>query len=230
MEFENSFDLQAPIDDVWGTLLDVERVAPCMPGAEVLGRDEDGAYRVAVKVKVGPMAMKYKGRVEIVEEDEAAHRAVMRADAKEARGQGTAAAEIEMTLAQQGETTSCAMHTDVKLSGKAAAMGQGVIRDVSAQLIAQFAENLRAMMGAGEAPAAEAAGEGAAEAPPAAAAGAGERPASAPPEEGASLEAGALMAKVIAGRLENPRTLTLTAAGFGLVCLAIGFAIGRLTS
>lgn len=237
MEFENSFDLQAPIDETWRTLLDVERVAPCMPGAEVLGR-EDGAYQVAVKVKIGPMAMKYKGRVEVVEEDEAGHRAVMRANAREARGQGTAAADIVMTLAEEGATTHCAMHTDVKLSGKAAAMGQGVIRDVSAQLIAQFAENLAEMMGAGgEAAATPPAGQGAAgePAPPEAARGpaaAGPAAAPKPPPgaQGGSLEAGALMAKVVASRLENPRTLLLVATGFGAIFLVIGFLIGRLAS
>ncbi|MGD9736395.1 MAG: SRPBCC family protein [Solirubrobacterales bacterium] len=243
MLFENSFELEAPIDEVWRTLLDVERVAPCMPGAEVLGRTDEGAYRVAVKVKVGPMTMKYRGQVEIVEQDPEAHRAVMKANAKEARGQGTAAAEIEMTLSQDGPVTRCAMHTDVKLSGKAAAMGQGVIRDVSAALIADFARNLTTMMSSG-APAAAPTGGGTAVAEPpapAATAAAAEEQAPSPTEpppdaaapeppasEPASLEAGALVARVVAGRLENPRTLLLAATGFGLFFLVIGFVIGWL--
>lgn len=232
MLFDNSFELEAPIDEVWQTLLDVERVAPCMPGAEVLARDDDGSYQVAVKVKVGPMSMKYRGRVEIVEQEPELHRARMRANAKEARGQGTAAADIEMTLSQEGAVTHCTIHTDVKLSGKAAAMGQGVIRDVSAQLIADFARNLAAMMSSGAPEAAASNGGGTSAAVPAEAAPAAEPApragAAAPAGQGASLEAGALMARVIAGRLENPRTLALTATAYALLFLVIGLVIGWL--
>ncbi|MEZ5077662.1 MAG: SRPBCC family protein [Solirubrobacterales bacterium] len=231
MEFENSFELEAPIEAVWDALLDLERVAPCMPGAEVTGRDGD-AYQVAVKVRIGPMQMRYKGKVEIVGRDDERWRAEMRANATEARGQGTAAAEIETQLSEVGPVTRCEMRTDVKLSGKAAAMGQGMIRDVSAQLIAEFARNLQAMLAPETAPAA--AGEttaAAAQAPPAGAPGPAPSPrpvAAKPAAEGASLEAGALMAKVVAGRLENPRTLVLAAAAFALVFAAIGFVIGWL--
>jgi carbon monoxide dehydrogenase subunit G len=90
MKFENTFTVVAPIDEVWAALMDIERVAPCMPGAEVLERTGENAYRVGVKVKLGPMSMLYRGQVEIAERDDAARHAVMRARATEARGQGTA--------------------------------------------------------------------------------------------------------------------------------------------
>src|SRR5688572_18807133 len=127
MKFENSFDVNAPIDDVWSALLDVERVAPTVPGAQVLERTGDDAYKVAIKVKVGPMSMTYRGEVEITERDEAAHRAVMRARAKESRGQGTADADVTMVLSGANGRTSATVTTDVKLSGKVATMGQGVL-------------------------------------------------------------------------------------------------------
>src|ERR687885_2172831 len=98
MRFENHFDVDAPIDRVWATVLDVERVAPTVPGAQVLERTGDDAYKVAIKVKVGPMSMTYRGEVEITERDEAAHRAEMKARAKESRGQGTADADATMAL------------------------------------------------------------------------------------------------------------------------------------
>ena len=102
MKFENTFEVDAPIDEVYATLLDVERVAPCVPGAEVIEKSGDNAYTVAIKVRVGPISMTYRGNVEIVERDDANHRAVMRARARETRGQGTADAASTLTLVQEG--------------------------------------------------------------------------------------------------------------------------------
>src|SRR3954469_18556590 len=118
MRFENHFDVDAPIERVWPTVLDVERVAPTVPGAQVLERTGEDAYKVAIKVKVGPMSMTYRGEVQIVERDEAGHRAVMHARAKESRGQGTADADVTMTLSGSNGHTSASVITDVKLSGK----------------------------------------------------------------------------------------------------------------
>ena len=120
MRFENHFDVSAPVDAVWDAVLDVERVAPTVPGARVLEQVGDDAYKVAIKVKVGPMSMTYNGEVEITERDEAAHRAVMKARAKESRGQGTADADVTMVLAGQNGGTSATVTTDVQLSGKVA--------------------------------------------------------------------------------------------------------------
>jgi carbon monoxide dehydrogenase subunit G len=154
MKFENDFTVQAPIDEVWTTLLDVERVAPCMPGAEVLERTGDNAYKVGIRVKVGPISMLYRGQVEITERDDAAHRAMMRAKAREARGQGTADAHVEMTLTEESGGTHAQLETNLQLSGRAAAMGRGVIGDVAEKLIETFAGNLAGML-AGPAPEAE---------------------------------------------------------------------------
>src|SRR4051794_35333736 len=146
MKFENTFAVDAPIDEVYGTLLDVERVAPCVPGAEVLEKSADGAYQVAIKVRVGPISMTYRGNVEIVERDDANHRAVMRARARETRGQGTADARVDLSLVQDGATTNGTMVADVQLAGRAAAMGRGVIQDVSAKIVTTFSQNLEAML------------------------------------------------------------------------------------
>ena len=149
MKFENAFVVQAPIDEVYAALLDVERVAPCMPGAEVVEKTGDDAYKVAIKVKVGPMSMTYKGDVQIVERDDAAKTATLRAKAKESRGQGTADAHVHMALAEEGDGTHATLETDVALGGRVAAMGRGVIADVSARLVQTFAGNLAEMLEGG---------------------------------------------------------------------------------
>src|SRR3954454_11937375 len=166
MKFENTFEVDAPIDEVYNALLDVERVAPCVPGAEVLEKTGEDSYQVAIKVKVGPISMTYKGTVEIVERDDEHHRAVMRARARETRGQGTADARVEMTLTEEGpERTKGTIVSDVQLAGRAAAMGRGVIQDVSAKIVTTFSQNLEQMLGGGG-PAAEPQATGP-EAPPA---------------------------------------------------------------
>jgi carbon monoxide dehydrogenase subunit G len=149
MEFENTFDVAAPIEEVWTTLLDVERVAPCVPGAEVLERVGEDAYKVAIKVRVGPMSMQYRGDIEIVDTDPASRTANMRARARETRGQGNADADVRMQLREEGGRTHGAIHTQVQLSGRVAAMGRGIIADVSGKIVDQFSENLAAMLAAG---------------------------------------------------------------------------------
>ncbi|MDQ3768745.1 MAG: SRPBCC family protein [Actinomycetota bacterium] len=186
MRFENTFDVEAPPDEVFDALLDVERVAPCMPGAEVLERTGEDAYKVGIKVKLGPMAMKYRGQVEVIEKDPENRRAVMRVKAKEARGQGIADAKVHMSLTGDGSTTNGKLEADVQLSGKAAAMGQGMIQDVSATLVETFAHNLAAMLsGGGPQAAPEAAAAGSA----ATAASAPSKPATGEPATAASDEA-----------------------------------------
>ncbi len=225
MTFENAFTVNAPVDEVWRTLLDVERVAPCLPGAQVTERVGDDAYRVAVKVKVGPMSMTYRGEVEIVDRDERKRQATMHVKAKEARGQGTADAHARMSLSEEQGGTRATIETEVQLSGKVAAMGQSVIADVSARLIETFAGNLAELLSGGEGEAGApvevgtAAGAAPASPPPAA-----PRP-SAPAES--TLPVGKIAAGVIAGRLGNPRTLLAVTAAFAGLCLAIGFVIGR---
>ncbi|MGH2850612.1 MAG: SRPBCC family protein [Solirubrobacteraceae bacterium] len=212
MRFENSFAVRAPIDDVWAALLDIERVAPCMPGAEVLERSSEDAYKVGIRVRVGPISMTYRGDVEITERDESRHAATMNASARETKGHGTADAQIQMALEAENGGTRATLETDVQLKGRVAAMGQGVIGDVAAKLIETFAGNLAAMLEPSE---------------PSPSAVDGPEPPSAPAPQGDTLPVGRIAAGVIAGRLANPRTLALTTVAFALVFLAIGFAIGR---
>ncbi|HMJ36205.1 MAG TPA: SRPBCC family protein [Baekduia sp.] len=241
MEFENTFQVQAPVEEVWDLLLDVERIAPCMPGASVLEQTGDDAYKVAVKVRLGPMTMNYKGDVEILDKDAGAHQATMRAKAKEARGQGTASASIRMALREQDGGTAASITTEMQMSGKAAAMGQGVIKDVAASLTDTFAQNLAALIDAGGR-AASAAGEAAAPEPevvaavtsaaaPEVAAGAeavsagaaGAAAAVSEPAGDAALPVGKIIGSVVAGRLRDPKTVGVV----GLLVLVLGVAIGR---
>ena len=223
MEFENTFVVDAPVQDVWDLLLDVARIAPCMPGAQVLEQTGDDAYKVAVKVRLGPMSMNYKGDVEIVDKDAATHAATMRAKAKEARGQGMAQADVRMTLSEQDDGTRASIVTTMQMSGKAAAMGQGVIRDVAAALTRTFAENLAGLVenGGRAAPAPpEPAGAAAPPPPPPS------RPPSAEAPADAALPAGRIAASVVAERLRDPRNV----AALAVLMLLIGIAIGRRSS
>ena len=223
MKFENTFTVQAPPDEVLATLLDVERVAPCMPGAEVLERLDENAYKVGIKVRVGPISMTYRGEVQITERDETARTATMHAKAREARGQGTADAQVRMALTEENGGTRASLDTEVALSGRVAAMGQGVIAEVAGKLVETFAENLAAML----APAAPASDpqtspptlDTVAHTP---------APTRAPAIPHSSLPVGKIAATVIAGRLANPRTLLVVGLSYAIVFLAIGFLIGRL--
>jgi carbon monoxide dehydrogenase subunit G len=141
MKLENTFEVPVPVADAWPVLLDVARVAPLLPGAVV---DEvDGDVVVGrVKVKLGPVALTYRGTITLVEKDDAAHRAVMRAAAREARGNGNVGATITTALTDLGDTTSVTVSTDLEVTGKPAQFGRGMIEDVSAHLTAQFAQSL----------------------------------------------------------------------------------------
>jgi carbon monoxide dehydrogenase subunit G len=229
MEFENTFSVEAPIEEVWKLLLDVERIAPCMPGAQVLERAADDAYKVAIKVKLGPMTMNYKGDVEIIDKDPATHAATMKARAREARGQGTAQANMRMSLQGENGTTHASIITDLQMSGRAAAMGRGVVRDVAASLTDTFARNLAEMVRAGGAPAAgpATAQPPAPEAPPAAAPPLGPEAQQAPPPphhlKDDALRAEKVVAAVVAGRLRDPRTV----GGLMILMLIVGYLLGR---
>jgi carbon monoxide dehydrogenase subunit G len=148
MQFENSFRVKAPISEVWDLLIDVERAAPCMPGAKVLERAGDDEYVVGMRVKVGPISMEYKGNVRILEKDPVAHRAVMSGSGRELRGQGAAEATAEMVLVEEAGETVATIKSDVKLSGRIAAMGQGVIVDVTKRMVDTFSANLAALLAA----------------------------------------------------------------------------------
>jgi uncharacterized protein len=148
MELVNEFRVPVSIDRAWDVLTDVERIAPCIPGAQLLTVDGDD-FTGAVKVKVGPITVQYKGNASFEDKDASAHRAVIRANGKETRGQGNAAAVVTAELKDEGDSTSCVLTTDLTISGKAAQFGRGVLADVATKLIGQFAERLEADVLAG---------------------------------------------------------------------------------
>jgi len=151
MELSNEFVVAVPVDAAWALLTDVERIAPCLPGAE-LSEVEGDEYRGSVKVKVGPITTTYQGVARFVELDVAAHRAVLKAEGRESRGQGNAAATITATMTPAGAGTRVTVTTDLAISGKVAQFGRGVMADVSAKLLDQFVANLEALVLAPGAP------------------------------------------------------------------------------
>jgi uncharacterized protein len=170
MDLQNSFVVPADIDTAWRTLLDVEAIAPCMPGATLEGVDGDN-FSGSVKVKLGPVNMTYGGKARFVEKDEAAHRAVIEGTGKETRGSGTASAHVTCQLiAESPDRTRVEVTTDLTVTGKPAQFGRGVMQDVAGRIIDQFSANLATVIAASGAQAAAAS----------AAAAAGE-PAPAPP-------------------------------------------------
>jgi hypothetical protein len=143
VELNNEFRVAVPAAKTWEFLTDVERVAPCLPGATLLSADGD-EFTGAVKVKVGPITVSYKGEAAFQEKDAAAQRMVLKANGKEMRGNGNAAAVVTAQLKDEGDATIVAITTDLTISGKAAQFGRGVLADVSTNLIGQFAKRLEA--------------------------------------------------------------------------------------
>jgi carbon monoxide dehydrogenase subunit G len=143
VELTHEFSVSVPIDEAWALLTDLERIAPCLPGFELqeVAGDE---YRGVVKVKVGPMTAQYKGVASFRERDEANHRAVVRAEGRDVRGQGNATATVTATLAPEGAGTRVTLHTDLSITGRVAQFGRGVLADVSSKLLGQFVQALEA--------------------------------------------------------------------------------------
>ncbi|MBJ7339728.1 SRPBCC family protein [Mycolicibacterium sp.] len=154
MDLNNEFRVAVPAAKVWAMFTDVERVAPCLPGATLLSVDGD-QFTGAVKVKVGPITVSYKGDAEFQEKDAAAQRVVLKANGKETRGNGNAAAVVTAQLKDEGDCTAVFITTDLTISGKAAQFGRGVLADVSTNLIGQFARSLEAELLAGATPASD---------------------------------------------------------------------------
>ena len=142
MELTNEFTVSVGLEDTWKVLTDVERIAPCLPGAE-LQEIEGDEYRGVVKVKVGPITAQYKGVATFQEKDDVAHKAVLKAEGRDTRGQGNASALITATLEAEGPaSTKVKVVTELTITGKVAQFGRGVLADVSTKLIGQFAEAL----------------------------------------------------------------------------------------
>lgn len=147
---ENEFTVAASPDDTYALMTDVERVAPCIPGASITGRRDDGAYDALVTMKMGPMSLTYKGVIEIIEQDDAARTAVMRAKATEAKGQGTAQATLTMDIDDAGGgSTTVKVGSDILVTGRVAQMGRGIMTDVAGKMIGEMAKAMEATLVAG---------------------------------------------------------------------------------
>lgn len=143
MELSHDFTVPVPLEQAWDVLTDVERIAPCMPGAELTGVDGDN-YHGQVKIKVGPITVQYKGTASFAEKDPDARRVVLKASGSDSRGQGNAVATVTAQMTAHGESTAVAITTDLSVTGKVAQFGRGVMADVSAKLLGQFVSNLEA--------------------------------------------------------------------------------------
>jgi uncharacterized protein len=160
MELTNEFTVGVPVERAWSVLTDVELIAPCLPGAQ-LQEIEGDEYRGIVKVKVGPITAQYKGAARFQERDEAARRAVLRAEGRDTRGQGNASATITAQLRPDGDGTAVSVVTDLSITGRVAQFGRGVLADVSSKLLGQFVDCLETKLLApqasgGDAPTAQA--------------------------------------------------------------------------
>lgn len=153
MKLEHTFTVPVPVDKAWEVLLDLPRIAPCMPGATLTGVEGD-EFTGTVKVKLGPIGLTYSGKGRFVERDEAAHRVVVEASGRDTRSAGTAGATITAQLSGQGDETVVDVVTDLTVTGKPAQFGRGMISDVSGKLLGQFADCLAGKLAGGEEPAA----------------------------------------------------------------------------
>ena len=150
MKIENSFTVDVPIAEAWELLTDIPEIAPCLPGAK-LTDETDGVYSGGIKIKVGPVTSEYKGSAQFVERDEGAYRVVIDGKGRDVRGAGNAQALITAQMHDEGAKTRVDIETDLKVSGKVAQFGRGVMQDVSTKLMGQFAECLEAKIGEPEA-------------------------------------------------------------------------------
>jgi len=154
LELNHDFQVSVPIEQAWGVLTDLERIAPCMPGAQ-LTEVEGDEYRGVVRVKVGPISTQYKGTAKFVDLDPIEHRAVLRAEGRESRGQGAASATVTATWTASAGGTAVHLQTDLDISGKVAQFGRGALGEVSAKILDQFVLDLEANVLTGPGPSAD---------------------------------------------------------------------------
>jgi carbon monoxide dehydrogenase subunit G len=144
MKLEQTFEVRAPVERVWETLIDIERVAPCLPGAEITEAGDDGTYRGTFSVRLGPTTAAYRGELHMQEVDERARRVVMNASGQDKRGQGSAKATIVSMMHAEGDATQVEVETDLTITGRLARFGRGgMIQDISNRLLKDFAECLQ---------------------------------------------------------------------------------------
>jgi carbon monoxide dehydrogenase subunit G len=235
LKIDNEFTVGVPIDRAWAVLTDLEGIAPCMPGAVLTGVEGD-VYSGKVKVKVGPITSEYTGTAQFVLKDEASHRAVIDAKGRDVRGAGNAAAAITAQLRAEGSSTVVSVETDLKISGKVAQFGSGMIKEVSAKLLGQFVDCLEGKLAvetsepavpvaaepAAVAPAAQPSAAAAGSAAPAAA---GNAPVSRTFSPSAEPEPEALDLMSVAGSSVLKRLLPLVAVLVVIVAVIVYFAV-----
>lgn len=189
MEFDNAFEVPVPVDEAWAILMDIERIAPCVPGAELTEVVDENTYKGKISVKLGPVALTFNGQTQFEEKDGDSHRARLKAQGTDAKGRGGAHANVGFHMEPSDSGTKVIIHTDLQLSGAVAQYGRGVgmVKDLAQQIIGQFAANLEknviAPQAAPAAPA-EAAADDASAAPAAAAQPAPPAPQAAPVQVG----------------------------------------------
>lgn len=145
MEFENNFSVKAPVERVWSYLLDVQAVAPCVPGAALTEVVSDTEYKGTVKIKLGAVQVNYRGTLVLKEVDDAAHRVVISASGSETRGTGSASGTVTSTITQEdANTTSVHMVSEIVVTGRVAQFGRNIMQDVANRLIREFAKCLEA--------------------------------------------------------------------------------------
>jgi uncharacterized protein len=146
MQIKSSFHVPLPVEEAWKTLLDVPTIAPCMPGARLLGVEDDDTYLGEVAVRLGPVMLKFKGKAQIVERDAESRSAKVKAQGRDTKGRGSANAEVLFTLVEDTGGTRVDIVTDLSLSGSVAQYGRGaaIIDDLSQHLVGEFARNLEA--------------------------------------------------------------------------------------
>jgi carbon monoxide dehydrogenase subunit G len=225
MKLVNEFTVAAPIEETWTTLLDVERVASCLPGASIEPIGEDGSYRGRMRVKVGPVSMSYGGTVRLAEVDADSHVAAFEARAKETRGTGTAAATIRNTLSETAAGTRVQVETDLDVTGRPAQFGRGLMEEVASKMLGQFSGRLEKLVLDGPPADSSPAGAGAGGGAKATAAdgGAAPRAASSAPsaDDEEVLDLGAAMLGGAAGKL------VAGGLGVGLLVALLGLVLRR---
>jgi uncharacterized protein len=160
MKLENEFTVAAPLERTWATLLDIHRVASCLPGAKLESEESDGTYRGEMQVKLGPMTLAYKGTARLAEVEEDEHVAIIEARARELRGSGMATATIRNQLTANGDdSTHVKVDTDLNVTGRPAQFGRGIMEDVASRMLGDFAQRLEREILAGPEEPAAAVGE-----------------------------------------------------------------------
>ena len=144
MEFDNEFEVPVPVDEAWTILMDIERIAPCVPGAELTEVVDENTYKGKISVKLGPVALTFNGQTQFEERDGVGHRATLKAQGTDAKGRGGAHANVSFHMEPSDAGSKVIIHTDLQLSGAVAQYGRGVgmVKDLAQQIIGQFATNL----------------------------------------------------------------------------------------